>query len=162
MSQRDDQPFSQERLQSPQYRQKLMRKLNTLIAVLEVASAKVRRSLAGPDPDIARLTRIKKNLQDTLGVCLRAKRALEKHKTLPKELSESLAEVVSEPIPNTGSFEVETGSLPTRRPMPPGSRYEMLSWDEHLRFRKMGPIDSGDIGKVDFDALESQFQELSD
>ena len=53
----------------------LEHKLNTLIAVIEVACAKVRQSLAGPDPDVDRLSRIHKNLKETLGVCMRAKRA---------------------------------------------------------------------------------------
>ena len=77
-SQPDERPFSESNLESPEYRARLQRKLNCLIAVLEVACAKVRRSLTGPDADTERLTRIQKNLQDTLNVCQRAKRALER------------------------------------------------------------------------------------
>ena len=58
MSNFEEKPFSESHLDSPEYRRRLMRKLNTLIAVLEVACAKVRQSLSGPDPDIDRLNRI--------------------------------------------------------------------------------------------------------
>src|SRR5262245_2770557 len=78
MSQPEEHPYSDAHLDSPEYRKRLLRKLNTLIAVLEVACAKVRRSLAGADPDVERLTRIQNNLKETLQVCLRAKRALER------------------------------------------------------------------------------------
>jgi hypothetical protein len=54
----EQQPFSDANLDSPEYRKRLLRKLNTLIAVLEVACAKVRRTLTGPNPDVERLTRI--------------------------------------------------------------------------------------------------------
>src|SRR5262245_14467636 len=76
-SQPEEQPYSDSHLESPGYRRRLLRKLNTLIAVLEVACAKVRRSLEGPNPDVERLTRIQSNLKETLQVCLRAKRALD-------------------------------------------------------------------------------------
>ena len=75
-SQPEERPYSDSHLDSPEYRKRLLRKLNTLIAVLEVACAKVRRSLTGPDADVERLLRIQKNLKDTLQVCLRAKKAL--------------------------------------------------------------------------------------
>src|SRR5688572_460844 len=91
----EGQPFHESNLESAEYRDRLMRKLNTLIAVLEVANAKVRRSLAGPAPDVERLTRIKKNLADTLDVCLRAKAALEKRGSLPQGLSKDLAQAVN-------------------------------------------------------------------
>ena len=54
---------------------RLMRKLNALIAVLEVANAKVSRSLDGPEPDMERLLKIRTNLSSTLEVCKRARRA---------------------------------------------------------------------------------------
>ena len=88
-------PFHESNLDSAEYRERLMRKLNTLIAVLEVANAKVRRSLAGPAPDVERLTRIQKNLADTLSVCLRARSALEKRGNLPQGLSQDLARAVT-------------------------------------------------------------------
>ena len=82
----EDRPYSDSHLDSPEYRKRLRRKLNTLIAVLEVACAKVRRSLAGPDPDLERLNRIHKNLKDTLQVCRRARKALDRCEKLPDDL----------------------------------------------------------------------------
>ena len=38
MSEQPQEPFKESNLESPEYRERLMRKLNTLIAVLEVAS----------------------------------------------------------------------------------------------------------------------------
>ena len=73
-----EEPFNETDLESPEYRERLMRKLNTLIAVLEVASAKVKRSLDGPDPDMDRLIKIRTNLSSTLEVCKRARRALQR------------------------------------------------------------------------------------
>lgn len=72
-------PFEEGHLNSEEYRERLTRKLNCLIALLEVAMARVRRSLAGPAPDVERLTKIRTNLQSTLEVCLRARTALERH-----------------------------------------------------------------------------------
>ena len=91
-----EEPFSETNLNSPEYRERLMKKLNALIAVLEVATAKVRRSLAGPDPDVERLTRIRNNLQSTLEVCLRARSALERREALPKELPENLNQIIKD------------------------------------------------------------------
>ncbi|MEZ5975946.1 MAG: hypothetical protein R3E96_14220 [Planctomycetota bacterium] len=86
--------FRESDLESPEYRERLMRKINCLIAVLEVASAKVKRSLNGPEPDMERLVRIQTNLASTLEVCRRARRALERRETLPEGLPENLAAVV--------------------------------------------------------------------
>ena len=70
-------PFSDDNLDSPEYRARLMRKLNCLVALLEVAISRVHQTLAGPDPDVERLERIRSNLQSTLSVCVRARVALE-------------------------------------------------------------------------------------
>ena len=49
-------------------RRNAWKQLNTLIAVLEVASAQVDRSLNGPNADIDRLGKIRTNLTSTLEV----------------------------------------------------------------------------------------------
>ena len=82
----NDRPFDEDDLESPEYRDRLMRKLNALIAVLEVATAKVRKSLSGSEPDTERLTKIQANLASTLEVCQRARRALERREALPEGL----------------------------------------------------------------------------
>ena len=48
----DDESFTEGHLSSPEYRERLTRKLNCLIALLEVAMARVRRSLRQPEPDV--------------------------------------------------------------------------------------------------------------
>lgn len=92
----DGQPFSESYLNSPDYRERLMRKLNTLIAVLEVATAKVRRGMDAPGADLNKLGRISKNLQDTLDVCARARTALERRGLLSPGLADDLSKVSPE------------------------------------------------------------------
>jgi len=92
----DGQPFSESHLNSPAYRERLMRKLNTLIAVLEVATAKVRRSMDAPGADLKKLGRIRTNLQATLEVCSRARTALENRGRLTPGLAEDLSKVSPE------------------------------------------------------------------
>lgn len=137
----EDQPYSDSHLDSPEYRKRLLRKLNTLIAVLEVACAKVRRSLEGPDPDIERLTRIQNNLRETLQVCLRAKGALErceqgKPEGIPEPVSEAPAQL---PAPVARTPEVPAG--------------ELVSVDEQRKFQRLGPIDLREVRACDLDLL---------
>ena len=138
-SQPDEQPYSDSHLDSPEYRKRLLRKLNTLIAVLEVACAKVRRSLAGPDPDIARLTRIQSNLRETLQVCLRAKQALERCEQSPTGAAEPLREAI---VP---------AHLPAK-PAPEAAA-ELSSRDEQRKFQRLGPIDLREVRACDLDDL---------
>ena len=142
-AQPDDSSFSDSNLESPEYRQRLQRKLNCLIAVLEVASAKVRRSLAGPDADIERLTRIQKNLGDTLKVCQRAKRALDRREQLPEDLPNVLNGTI-------GSVE---SNRRTR-----GAGVEMSTPKELVKFKSMGPIRSEETDGVDLDELSRLLQ----
>jgi len=137
-------PFSESHLDSPEYRKRLLRKLNTLIAVLEVACAKVRRSLAGPEPDIDRLKRIQKNLKDTLQVCIRAKTALERCEKLPADLSASLSQVTD----NQGL------GLPVKKlRVKKGAAVEMTSNDEVKKFEGLGPINPTEVRSVNLDDL---------
>lgn len=140
-------PFQDSNLQDAEYRERLMRKLNCLIAVLEVANAKVKRSLAGPDPDQERLTRIRTNLTSTLEVCRRAKRALERREALPEGLPENLAEVVR----------FTTAEEAVSR-LPQGANIEMSSPSEHKRFEEMGSIEAEEITSCDWDELTRQLQ----
>lgn len=140
-----EEPFSEANLDSAEYRERLMRKLNCLIAVLEVATAKVRKSLAVPSEDTERLVRIRSNLQSTLDVCLRARAALERREALPKELPSTLSEVIhgQSPLP----------AAPKR-----GERVEMSSELELVRFRELGPIDKRALRRVDLDELARRLQ----
>jgi len=144
MTSQPDQPFDDGQLNSPEYRERLMKKLNCLIAVLEVANAKVKRSLTGPEPDVSRLTKIQTNLSSTLEVCRRARRALERREGLPSELPQNLADVV--------------GSARYSK-LPGGARYEMSSSEEHARFDAMGSVKSDEIAACDFDDLARRLME---
>ena len=138
MSSYEDQPYSDSHLESPAYRKRLLRKLNTLIAVLEVACAKVRRSLQGPEADVERLTRIHKNLKDTLGVCQRAKKALQRHEALPDDLPPILGDQLAGEAEAMGLEEAPSGEV-TRQ--------------EKQRFDELGPISNEEIRGVDLDDL---------
>ncbi len=147
MSDDNNKPFNETDLDSPEYRERLMRKINCLIAVLEVASAKVKRSIDGPSPDMDRLVRIQTNLSSTLEVCRRARRALERRETLPNDLPENLAAVVRQ--------------VGQERPkgLPEGSAQELSSPEELDRFKGMGAIRKDEIESVDFDALSRSLME---
>lgn len=132
----DEQPFSSSHLESSAYRKRLLRKLNTLIAVLEVACAKVRRSLQGPEPDVERLTRIHRNLKDTLDVCHKAKNALQRQEQLPSNLPPILG--------------LEGGAEHFGVPALPEV---FLSPAEAQRFAGLSPITADEIRAVDLDDL---------
>ena len=154
----DEQPFSESNLDSVEYRERLKRKLNCLIAVLEVATAKVRQSLAGPAPDVERLTRIQKNLQDTLDVCLRARSALEKRGRLPSSLTRDLAAAVNPNI--VLGLDAPTSSQPaaaSKRDAVNGRETE-LTPHELTKFARLPKIDSAMIGACDLDELTRMLQ----
>lgn len=146
MTSQPEDSYSDSHLDSPEYRQRLHRKLNCLIAVLEVACAKVRRSLGGKDADVERLTRIQKNLQDTLAVCQRAKRALERREALPDDL------------PSTLSGAVESANASDLVPRTRGRSVEMADSEELAKFEGMGPIGASEIASVDYDELTRMLQ----
>lgn len=159
----DNQPFEKGNLESPAYRQRLLRKLNCLIAVLEVACAKVRRSMDGPEPDMERLTRIQKNLTQTLDVCRRAKVALEKREQLPGDLPGQLAEISNiESLDGRYDYDPGSDSGPDGdyevRPHR-GRMVEMQSADEADRFEEMGPIAETEFAGLDLDELTRRLQE---
>ena len=135
----DDKPFQQSNLESAAYRKRLLRKLNTLIAVLEVACAKVRRSLQGPESDVERLTRIHKNLKETLTVCQRAKTALQRREALPANL------------PPVLGIDGHHDLVDEKRPVPVSP--ELESDEEREKFAALGKITRDEIRGVDLDDL---------
>lgn len=156
-----DEPFSESDLDSPEYRERLMRKLNCLIALLEVAMARVQRSLVGVDPDHDRLRRIQSNLRGTLDVCLRARAALERREALPSELKTSLAQVTElrDDDPRlTGAARRPGELLPARRVLPQGAGVEMTSVEERLKFERLGPISNREARSCDLEELSRLLQ----
>jgi hypothetical protein len=147
---RRKEPFRESSLDSDEYRERLLRKISCLVAVLEAAGAKVKRALAGPDPDVERLMRIRTNLLSTLEVCLRAKAALEGREALPAELRDNLGSILGE-----GSI----GADLDRFTMPKGAQIEMMSLEEEERFSYMGPIRQGEIESCDLEGLTRRLQD---
>ena len=144
-------PFSDNNLDSPEYRARLMRKLNCLVALLEVAITRVHQTLAGPDPDVERLERIRANLQNTLGVCVRARVALEERQGLPDDLPQVLGRITfdaREEEEDEEGFELPEGALP------PGSIVEFSTAIEREKFESLGPISTSEVDNTDFDDLQ--------
>jgi hypothetical protein len=137
-----ERPFRESDLKDPAYRLRLLRKLNCLFAVLEVANARVERAIAQPDSDLERLGRIKTNLGSTMDVCRRAKSALERQESLPEGLPENLAASARGPGPR----------------LPEGARVEMRSRAEFECFSAMGPIGRDEIDGCDMDRLIQRLQ----
>lgn len=150
----ENESFSESNLNSTEYRDRLTRKLNCLIALLEVAMARVRRSLTGPDPDVERLTKIRSNLKSTLDVCLRARTALERHEPLPDDLPASLTQVAKESPSQANVLRPRSASLPL------GADHELSSLQEKRKFQRMGKISAKEVGSVDLDDLERKLQGL--
>ncbi len=139
-------PFSDNNLDSPEYRARLTRKLNCLVALLEVAISRVHQTLAGPDPDVERLERVRTNLQSTLSVCVRARLALEERRALPGDLPQVLGRI---------TFDAHhDGEEAPQEPLPPGAFVEFSSANEHEKFEKLGPISSREIHETDLDDLQ--------
>jgi hypothetical protein len=137
-----ERPFRESDLQDPAYRLKLLRKLNCLFAVLEVANARVKRALAEPDSDLERLNRIRTNLRSTMDVCCRAKRALERQEALPDGLPENLAAI----------------ARGRGQRLPEGARVEMRSRAEFECFSAMGVIQREEIEACDMERLIQRLQ----
>ncbi len=140
---------SESGLESAEYRERLRNKLNSLIAVLEVATAKVKHSLSGPAPDLDRLTRIQRNLQETLEICIRARAALDRRGSLPEGIARDLASAVSPsalglPLPQTAA--------------PVSQAKGEFSESERERFARLGRIERSMIGGIDLDELARRLQ----
>lgn len=118
-------------LSSSEYRARLMTKLNCLIAVLEVAIAKISKSMGLPGANEERLLKIRSNLENTLAICHRAKQTLEK----------------------TGSTKAVATREHDRNKMTARDYVELSSIDEYRKFKKMTPIQRNELDVVDFDEL---------
>ena len=139
------------------HREQLLKKLNCLIAVLEAAIAKVRRSqqTEGTDPD--RLERIRANLENTLTICIRAKVTLERRGTLPANLPPEVSEAVgAQPAPTNASATParRRGDAPNR--MTYRDYVELSSVEEFNKFRGMPPISVEEIASCDIEGLASK------
>ncbi|MBZ0153498.1 MAG: hypothetical protein K8J09_18390 [Planctomycetes bacterium] len=133
---KNDNPKLPEALSSTEYRARLTTKLNCLIAVLEVAIAKITKSMDVPGANEERLLKIKSNLENTLSICHRAKQTLDR--TSPKGATIDRR---------------ETSSMSAR------DYVELTSIEEYRKFRKMTPITKDELATIDFDALAKRLTE---
>jgi len=124
-------------LSSAEYRSRLLTKLNCLIAVLEVAIAKITRSMDVPGANEQRLLKIRGNLENTLSICARAKRTLESSDATP-----ALAKPLRE----------RTG----RKKMTYRDYVELSSIEEYQKFKALPPIATDEIANTSIDALIEQ------
>jgi hypothetical protein len=135
---KNDNPQLPEALGSAEYRARLTTKLNCLIAVLEVAIAKISKSMDLPGANEERLQKIRGNLQNTLAICHRAKQTLDRTANAARTIG----------APND-----------ERSHMTARDYVELSSIDEYRKFRNMEPIAQKDIQKVDFDELARRLTE---
>ncbi len=127
---KNDDPNIPEALGSSEYRARLTTKLNCLIAVLEVAIAKIGKSMELPGANEERLQKIRGNLENTLSICHRAKQTLER--TSPTR---------------------KAARLQDRSQMSARDYVELSSIDEYRKFREMTPISKDELQQIDFDDL---------
>lgn len=129
-------------LSSAEYRTRLLTKLNCLIAVLEVAIAKISRSMDLPGANAERLLKIRSNLENTLSICSRAKQTLERSSIQQAEEASTSA--------------TAGRTLSAREKMSYRDYVELSSIDEYRKFKTLPPITSTDLENTDFDALAGQ------
>ena len=130
-------PKLPEALSSVEYRARLTTKLNCLIAVLEVAIAKITKSLDVPGANEERLMKIRGNLENTLSICHRAKQTLDR----------------------TAAGKVSSATSTERHAMTARDYVELTSIDEYRKFRRMEPITQAELGSIDFDELARRLTE---
>ncbi|MBL9079243.1 MAG: hypothetical protein JNL08_17205 [Planctomycetes bacterium] len=135
---KNENPQLPEALGSAEYRARLTTKLNCLIAVLEVAIAKISKSMDLPGANEERLLKIRSNLENTLSICHRAKQTLDR----------------------TGGSKTIGTKTGERTNMSARDYVELSSIDEYRKFRSMEPIAKEELQSVDFDDLARRLSEL--
>ena len=126
----DNAPKLPDALSSVEYRTRLATKLNCLIAVLEVAIAKITKSMDVPGANEERLLKIRGNLENTLSICHRAKQTLDRSAA-----------------PKVAAKADDARSMTAR------DYVELTSIDEYRKFRTMDPISKEDLAAIDFEEL---------
>ena len=136
---KNDNPNLPEALSSADYRARLSTKLNCLIAVLEVAIAKIAKSMDLPGANEERLLKIRSNLENTLAICHRAKQTLDRTASGPRP--------------------TETRSEEQKH-MTARDYVELSSIDEYRKFRCMDPIAPEELRGVDIDDLARKLADI--
>jgi len=110
-----------------EYKDRLWAKLNNLIAVLEVAIAKIEKSITEKTmehKELGRLAGVSVNLVNTLKICKRAQRTLERQMPEHKSGAAGAREYV-----------------------------EFTGMEEYRKFKDMPPIDAKEVASVDMEEL---------
>lgn len=136
-AEKNDIPKLPEALSSTEYRARLTTKLNCLIAVLEVAIAKITKSMEVPGANEDRLTKIRGNLENTLSICQRARQTLDR----------------------ASGGKSLTARTESRVGMSARDYVELTSIDEYRKFRRMDPITRDELSAIDFDELARRLTE---
>jgi hypothetical protein len=136
-AEKNNTPKLPESLSSTEYRSRLTTKLNCLIAVLEVAIAKIAKSMDVPGANEERLQKIRGNLENTLSICHRAKQTLDRTATASRK-------------------ELVKGD---KESMSARDYVELTSIEEYRKFRKMEPIGKSELAAIDFDELARRLTE---
>jgi len=76
---------SEQKLTDPEYRAEMLTKVEALISVLEVARQKVVTNIDAGSHDADRMLRVKRQVENTLKVCRRARTALRGTSPISKE-----------------------------------------------------------------------------
>ncbi|MEZ6036789.1 MAG: hypothetical protein R3F29_04875 [Planctomycetota bacterium] len=140
-AEQNDAPKLPEALGSAEYRARLTTKLNCLIAVLEVAIAKISKSMETPGANEDRLTKIRGNLENTLSICHRAKKTLD------------MTAGKGGRTKRVGDVAQQGNGMTAR------DYVELTSIDEYRKFRTMPPITQGELETIDFDELSRRLTE---
>jgi len=132
-------------LGSAEYRTRLLTKLNCLIAVLEVAIAKITRSMEQPGANEERLHKIRANLENTLSICNRAKHTLERGLAgaAPARPQLPARREHAEAGPNRMTYR---------------DYVELSSIDEYRKFRSLPPIAREQLDILDVEDLIRRLQ----
>lgn len=136
---KNDRPKLPDALGSAEYRTRLTTKLNCLIAVLEVAIAKITKSMGTPGANEDRLTKIRSNLENTLAICHRAKQTLDRSPT--SGVKHLIERKEGKPLMTARDY------------------VELTSIEEYRKFRQMPPIDKDELARTDFDELARRLLE---
>ena len=126
----------QSSLSSAEYRAKLLTKLNCLIAVLQVAIAKISKGLDLPGANEERLSKVRTNLENTLSICKRAKGTLEKGMGMAPRRRLDARRTQEDPAKMSYRDYVELSSI-----------------DEYKKFKGLPPIEEDNLSSVDLDEL---------
>lgn len=109
--------------------------------MLEVAIAKITRSMDVPGANEDRLVKIRANLENTLAICARAKQTLEK----------GLA-----PAASTAAPQLPAPASHGRQRMTYRDYVELSSINEYRKFKSMAPISPAEISAIDLNELANR------